>query len=83
MSLDEILYRLLGSIQPLADETIDGERLCNIENYNDVLYFIVKELQEASEWKDDKRSSAQKIGKECNQILLDLKESLEEMFEED
>ena len=83
MSLDEILYRLLGSIQPLADETIDGERLCNIENYNDVLYFIVKELQEASIWKDDKRSSAQKIGKECNQILLDLKESLEEMFEEE
>lgn len=83
MSFDEILYRLLGSIQPLADESIDGERLCNIENYNDVLYFIVKELQEAAKWKDDKRSSAQKIGKECNQILLDLKETLEEMIEGD
>lgn len=81
MSFDEILYRLLGDIQPLADERIDGERLCNIENYNDVLYFIVKELQEASEWKDDKRSSAQKIGKECYKILLDFKESLDDFLE--
>lgn len=81
MSFDEILYRLLGSIQPLADATIDEERLCNIENYNDVLYFIVKELQEASEWKDDKRSSAQKIGKECYKILLDFKESLDDFLE--
>ena len=80
MSFDEILYRLLGSIQPLADSTIDGERLCNIENYNDVLYFVVKELKEAAEWKDDNRDSAQKIGKECYKILLDFKESLDEIL---
>ncbi len=80
MSFDEILYRLLGDIQPLADTGIDEERLCNVENYNDVLYFVVKELQEAAEWKDDKRDSAQKIGKECYKILLDLKETLEEIL---
>ena len=82
MSFDEILYRLLGSIQPLADESIDGERLCNIEKYNDVLFFVVKELQEAAKWKDDKRSSAQRIGKECDEILLDLYEYLESRWKE-
>ena len=79
MSLDEILYKLLGPIQPMADTTLDGERLCNIENYNDALYFLIKELLEASKWKDDNRKSAKDIGKECNQILLDLKETLKEV----
>lgn len=81
MKLDEILYKLLGPIQPMADTTLDEERLCNIENYNDVLFFLIKELLEASKWKDDYRQSAKDIGVECNRILLDLKETLEEVEE--
>ena len=81
MRIDEILNKLLGDIQPLADTTIDGERICNIENYNDALYYLINELKEASKWKDDSRESAKRIGKECNKILLDLKETLGDVKE--
>lgn len=81
MNIDEILNKLLGDIQPLADSSIDGERICNIENYNDAIYFLVKELLEASKWKNDYRQSAREIGKQCNNILLQLKETLEDVEE--
>lgn len=76
MRIDDVLNKLLGDIQPLADTTIDGERICNIENYNDAIFYLINELIEASKCKEDDRKSAKDIGQKCNKVLLDLKETL-------
>lgn len=81
MELEEILKRLLGNVGPVADTTVDGQRLQNIPNYEKVLFFIVRELQNAAEWRTDNRISAKVIGSNCYDILKSLKEDLEYLDE--
>ena len=79
MKIDEILSKLLGKINPTGSHEIDMERLGNIENYNDALFYIVKGLLEASKNKNDYRSSICQIGERANEVLLGLKETLEDI----
>lgn len=79
MELEEILERLLGNVAPVADTTVDEKRLQNISNYEKALFFIVRELQDAAEWRTDNRISAKVIGLNCYDILKSLKEDLEEL----
>ena len=79
MKIEEVLSKLLGKINPTGSHEIDMERLSNIENYNDVLFYIAKELLEASKYKNDYRSSMCQIGERANEILLGLKETLEDI----
>lgn len=81
VKIDEILNKLLGKIQPTGSHEIDMERLGNIENYNDALFYIIKELIEASKSKDDYRDSMCQIGESANNILLELKETLADIEE--
>ena len=81
MKIDEILNKLLGKIEPTGSHEVDMERLGNIENYNDVLFYIIKELLEASKSKNDYRISVCQIGERSNEILLDLKETLKDIEE--
>lgn len=81
MKIDEVLSNLLGKIEPTGSHEFDMERLDNIENYNDALFYIVKELLEASKSKDDYRASMSLIGERAYEVLLDLKETLEDIEE--
>ena len=82
MEIEEILNRLLGNIAPLADQSIDTERFENIEIYENALLFIIQNLYDCYEWKDDYRYSAQKIGKEAYRILKELQEDLDNVLGE-
>lgn len=82
MEIEEILNKLLGDIVPLADQTIDTERFENIENYENVLQFIMQSLYDCYNWKDDNRYSAQRIGKEVYRILKELQEDLDNILGE-
>lgn len=81
MKIDEILNKLLGKIEPTGSHEIDMERLGNIENYNEALFYIVKELIETSKSKDDYRASMCQIGERANETLLNLKETLKDIEE--
>lgn len=81
MKVDEILSKLLGKIEPTGSHGVDMERLGNVENYNDALFYIVNKLLEAAKSKDDYRASMCQIGERANKILLDLKETLEDVEE--
>ena len=81
VKIDEILNKLLGKIQPTGSHDIDMERLGNIENYNDALFYIIKELVKASKYIGDYRASMCQLGESANNILLELKETLEDIEE--
>ena len=81
MKIDEVLSKLLGKIEPTGSHGFDMERLDNIENYNDAVFYIVKELLEASKDKDDYRASVSLIGERAYEVLLDLKETLKDIEE--
>lgn len=81
MKIDEVLSKLLGKIEPAGSHGFDMERLDNIENYNDALFYIIKELLEASKNKDDYRASVSLIGERAYEVLLDLKETLKDIEE--
>lgn len=76
MKIEEILNKLLGDVTPIADQTIDTDRLFNLDNYEDALWFIINSLFDCYDWKDDNRYSAQKIGIGAYQILRELQEEL-------
>lgn len=80
MEISEILDKLFGVIQPVADHSIDSKRYENLDNYETAFLFLAEELLSASEWKDDNRASAQKIGKRTYQILRDFQETMQEKF---
>ena len=69
MSLEEILKKLCGKIEPVGETNEDERRFKNIQNYYEILCFTVTQLTFASKYKDRKEYSMQKIGKECFEIL--------------
>ena len=71
MEIEEILERLLGRIAPTGQHYEDERRLENVENYEIVLRFVVKNLKEASLSKDRPQASMQEIGQKCFDILDD------------
>ena len=81
MKIDEILSKLLGKIETTGSHEVDMERLGNIENYSDSLFYIVDKLLEASKSKNDYRASMCQVGEKANQVLLGLKEILEDIEE--
>lgn len=48
LSIEEILYKLLGEIEPYGSTSIDKERYKNIENYYIALSFIINKLHNAA-----------------------------------
>lgn len=78
MSISEILYKLLGEIEPYGDTRIDEERYNNLQNYYEALMYIVSRIKTSANLKDRKEFSINKIAKESNEILEELKELLEE-----
>ena len=71
MSVEEILEKLLGKIEPVGETNEDNKRYENIENYKKALNFIFGRLEKASLYADRKEYSMQKIGKECKEFLRD------------
>lgn len=71
MSIEEILEKLLGNIEPVGETNEDDKRYENIENYKKALNFVFSRLEKASLYADRKEYSMQKIGKECNEFLRD------------
>ena len=69
LSIEEILYKLLGEIEPYGNTSIDKERYKNIENYYIALSFIINKLHNAALLKNGKESSINEIAQECYLIL--------------
>ena len=69
MNIIEILRKLLGEIEPYGDTNIDKERYENIQNYYEVLSFIISKLRESAKLKDRQEYSINKIANECYDIL--------------
>lgn len=75
MELKDIVLKLTGKITPVADASIDAERLENLTQYADLFYKMWLELEDiAREYKDSPYSSANKIGKHAEKILNLVKE---------
>ena len=75
-SINQILYSLCGEIEPYGDTNIDQKRFENIENYYEVLFFIVSKLKKSAKLKDRQEFSIKKIAEKCEDILNELKEEL-------
>lgn len=69
LSIEEILYKLLGEIEPYGSTSIDKERYKNIENYYIALSFIINKLHNAALLKKRKEASINEIAQECYLIL--------------
>ncbi len=69
LSIEEILHKLLGEIEPYGSEAIDKERHKNVENYYVALSFIINKLHNAALLKNRKEESINKIAQECYLIL--------------
>ena len=69
MSISQILYKLLGEIEPYGDTTIDDKRYDNIQNYYEALSFIIAKLQESAKLINRPEASINAIAEECEDIL--------------
>lgn len=78
MELEEIIEKLFGEIQPLADEHYDNERYENLGNYERIFGYLVNELIECAKWKNDNRYSANRLGERAFNILKGNYEQIED-----
>lgn len=72
MSITEIFNKLCGNITPVGETNEDNKRYENIQNYYELLCYIISSLEIASEYKYRQEYSMQKIGKECDEILKEI-----------
>jgi len=72
MNTYEIVKKLIGSIEPYGDSSIDRERILNLKEHQTLSEDLVYDLIKTSRFKEFPESSMQTMGKDAHQGLLDI-----------
>lgn len=79
----EFIKPHLGSIEPSGNHVVDTERMDNIEIYDDLLNYILSDLdQTISIGKDHNLSSINKLSENVKRVLEDKKRLITEILED-
>lgn len=73
----EIILKITGPVQPLADAAYDYYRLANLKNLGEIAVYLTDEIRTASYSAESPYGSASVVGKEALKILGRIKESTE------
>lgn len=73
----EIILKITGPVQPLADAAYDYYRLANLKDLGEIAAYLVDEIRTASFSADSPYGSASVVGKEALKILERIRESTE------
>lgn len=73
----EIILKITGPVQPLADAAYDYHRLANLKNLGEIAVYLTDEIRIASFSADSPYGSASVVGKEALKILGRIKELTE------
>lgn len=75
MELHQIVLKLTGRVTPVADASIDKERLENFKDYTELFLDMFNEITWISEnYEDSPCASAKEIGQRAENILRVAKE---------
>ena len=80
MEINEIMERLFGTIAPVGETYEDNKRYENIGNIEKLLNYAIEELLDGYDYIGSIRHSEYKIAKECKEILINLKEKLDDVL---
>lgn len=70
----DIVRKLIGNINPVADAAIDTERLKNLESYLQLLEVMLSDISFVAREKDSPYASARNIGEIADKFLQNIKE---------
>lgn len=79
--IKELVYCLIGDIQPTGDTAIDNERSKNLDLYIELLGLIAVDVYRIALEKDDHRHSVQEIGNKTFKYLENERTLFSEWFE--
>lgn len=83
INLVEVVNVLIGDIMPIGETTADGKAYINLEeNMSDVAHECITKLIECAKLKDEVAYSISRSGRYSHSILQDLKEQIDDYFEE-
>jgi hypothetical protein len=77
-SIEEIVRKLLGNIEPCGDSNIDEEKLDNLQEYIMLTEDLIYKLIEAAEYKDRLEWSMSKIGNGAYNFLTSIRDIINE-----
>lgn len=80
MSKEEIIEKLFGKIMPVGETYEDKKRFENLLDYNEILEIIINKIVNCSNYNNDNRYSVCKIGVESMNILINLRNFLEDVL---
>lgn len=78
MIIEIDLFKVLGRIEPTGSHNEDNNRYENIEKYDELSYFVIKELINSAKYKNSNRASESNIGFKCYEIIKNIKDDIEE-----
>lgn len=82
MSIEEIMEKLFGTIEPVGETYEDQKRLENIDRLETALNYIIQELINAYEYIESNKYSELKIAEASKEILVYLKNKLKDTLDE-
>ena len=75
--LDKIVVALLGEVRAYGDTDIDNERLDNLEDYFDLINYLLLKLSENIQYKNRHEKSIRKIYQRTVEMMKAIKEMVE------
>ena len=78
----EVVRKLTGICFPYGPTEIDEDRLVNLHLKMSLCKYLLREIEEASEFKSRREWSARQIGTEAYDFLIDTKKWIEEALGE-
>lgn len=81
ISMKELLNKLLGDISVYCETNHDKDVYDNLDNYKNVVSYLIDELAKTSHWKDDYRGGADSCGTKAYDILKSIKEDIDDILE--
>lgn len=82
MEINEIMERLFGTITPVGETYEDQKRLENIDRLETALNYIIEELINAYDYIGSNKYSELKIAEVSKEILVYLKNKLQDTLDE-
>lgn len=71
MTIEEMIKKLFGEIEPLGDQHYDDIRCENLHDYEVIFNYITRQLLICADYKNDNRYSVSYIGERAYKILKD------------
>ena len=72
--LHTILYKIIGSISPVGETHTDGPRFENLEEFAELVYNLVWDLHEVSQYADRPQYSMHQAGERAKETLEQIRE---------